>query len=290
MMTSPLMTSRSMTSEMTACGPWPADGMLPAHADGPRSVGPDMSRTATRHQPEGFTLVELLVVIGVIAVLIAILLPVLSRARAQANRAVCLSNIRQLGVGILMYCNDNDGYFPTCARAEEIAYEQMSSDWVWWQANRDINGSAIANYVGGGENLKTVLRCPSDDPASHGLALGIAPGQGPYLYSYNMNIALANNVRGGGYWTKITRWRAPARKIMLTEAWEKYTSPYWTSLTPLTQRHGTVRFRRHFPGNLTLFAGAKVGANVSAFFLDGHATSVDQDFATDWLHDAIDAQ
>src|SRR5687768_7582301 len=99
-----------------------------------------------------FTLVELLVVIGIIAVLIGILLPVLSRARAAANRAVCLSNIRQLGVGILMYCNDNKGWFPTCAVWELGSnYKPYPEDWVHWQANRNLMDSAIAKYVGHGE-------------------------------------------------------------------------------------------------------------------------------------------
>ena len=238
-----------------------------------------------------FTLVELLVVIGIVAVLMGLLMPVLGKARAQANRVACLSNVKQLGTAILMYCNDNKGYFPTCAHAEQVAYEHMPSDWVWWQANRDLNDSAIARYVGTGEALKAVLRCPSDDPATHGKGLGMAPGQGPYLYSYSMNDALAANLRGGPYLSKITQWRAPARKIMVTEAWEKYTSAHWHHLTPLTQRHGIVRFRKHFPGNSTLFAGAKVGANVSAVFLDGHASSIDQNFVFDPpIQAAIDAQ
>ena len=165
----------------------------------------------------GFTLVELLVVIGIIAVLIGILLPALSKARAAANRVAWLNNVKQLYTATLLYCNDNGGWFPTQAGpADGISYVEMESDFIFWQLDRNIDDSALAKYLGiSGEKLKSVFRCPSDSYEGRKTFPGIAPGQGPYLYSYAQNESMASNVKPPLLWrTKITSWHETSRKIL----------------------------------------------------------------------------
>ena len=71
-----------------------------------------MNRNKSRNSHIGFTLIELLVVIAIIAILAAILFPVFARARENARRASCMSNLKQIGLGMMMYVQDYDEQYP----------------------------------------------------------------------------------------------------------------------------------------------------------------------------------
>jgi general secretion pathway protein G len=180
---------------------------------------------ASNAKRRGFTLVELLVVIGIIALLISILLPSLARAREQANSIKCASNIRELTKGFIMYANNNKGYFPAGARYPNNLIRP--EDWIWYQTVpvagvapslgrpvADLQQSAIAPYVAKPLS-EQVLRCPTDAIDAHP-----NPG-GPYetyKYSYAMNSYFEIPALGSSNPKVVmTSIRNPTDKIILAE-------------------------------------------------------------------------
>jgi len=109
----------------------------------------------------GFTLVELLVVIGIMSLLIALLLPALGRARAQAKTIKCLSNLRQVGLALMMYSNDNHNWVP-----EDFIYADpasTSANYRWYQF---IDGSNVNVHLPYLQSRK-VLSCPEMEPTAN---------------------------------------------------------------------------------------------------------------------------
>ena len=80
---------------------------------------------AARRKTQGFTLIELLVVIAIIALLAAILFPAFGRARENARRSTCQSNLKQIGLGLMMYVQDYDEMGP----ARKLTIENKSISW-----------------------------------------------------------------------------------------------------------------------------------------------------------------
>lgn len=119
---------------------------------------PGIQREVMRHR-KGFTLVELLVVIGIIALLISILLPSLAKARASAAAVVCGSNMRQMGAAMTMYANENRNALPYAW----FSNNQLDQHVSWDGAIQSYLGYPVADYYNWwGPIQRKVLLCPSD--------------------------------------------------------------------------------------------------------------------------------
>jgi len=123
----------------------------------------------------GFTLIELLVVIAIIAILAAILFPVFARAREKARQTSCLSNVKEIGLGILMYAGDYDEHFPR---------ERDACDGVVWFTTRQYVETTYANYqplVYPYVKNDQVFMCPSSERS-------VAAEQFAYDYAANSSL------------------------------------------------------------------------------------------------------
>jgi len=201
----------------------------------------------------GFTLIELLVVIAIIAILAAILFPVFARAREKARQTSCLSNLKQMGLGILMYVQDYDEMFP------------ISSGWHnEVTAPRGYWIHAIMPYC----KNQQMFECPSDPSPTSATWNGVTI---PASYGYNLCLS------GDGYasydaergtvgppriWDalKIGRVTSVTSMWMVCDCYITY--PY--SLTHLRYTVGNNPWR-------TVPYGPEHNGGLNFVFVDGHA-------------------
>jgi len=253
---------------------------------GPVVAGGTPGETRIRGR-QAFTLVELLVVIGIIALLISILLPSLGRAREQANQVKCLNNVRQVAMAFMMYSNENKGNFP--AATASVGKGHRISDWIYWQDNlpagTTVNESNVMRYIASGGFVPLeMLRCPSDDVQNR-----IVPNSGkggPYKFSYVVNTKIMSDASTSCF--NVTKARDAARKLFIAEEDERTIDDgHWvcdggTGGTSTPSNYLAIRHDRKKvqPDDSSTWA-RNLDRRGNAAFLDWHAESVPRRVAHD---------
>ena len=201
----------------------------------------------------GFTLIELLVVIAIIAILAAILFPVFARAREKARQASCLSNTKQMGLGVMMYAQDYDekypGYVAMCPPGAERpamgSPGSLYSNQLW--------ADLIYPYV----MNKQLFRCPSKPGTALGYGWNIRMG---YVIG---QLDSAGNPRTGPEYEGVpmASVKFPAQTICIADSdWTGASDYGWSNAQMLAQTPHVSRF---------IPARHNEGANL--VFADGHA-------------------
>lgn len=145
-------------------------------------IDPRSAASAVGTQWRGFTLVELLVVIGIIALLISILLPSLNRARQAASLIDCQSRMRQIGLAIQMYASENSQFLP----ADRFEYNTGSSD--WFVQNSKYHITSILSEMLGTKDAEIRHMNPIFEDKDTDLSLSAWGAD--HLYHYNFNMAM----------------------------------------------------------------------------------------------------
>ncbi len=163
---------------------------------------------------KAFTLIELLIVIAIIAILAAILFPVFARARENARRTSCLSNLKQIGLGALQYAQD----FDETMVGTELGDDTPSSPEYFW-------AEMIAPYT----KSTQILNCPSATPhvqfnaPEAGFPAGITR---EWSYSYAINdVRDASDNRVGAAFNRLSMFSRPAETVFILDGWPLQSEP-----------------------------------------------------------------
>lgn len=200
-----------------------------------------------------FTLIELLVVIAIIAILAAILFPVFAQAKAQAKKAACLSNTKQMGIGLYLYLNDSDDMLPMANYPNPTAgFTGPFTEFQWTDGpghSQLVWPDLIMPYV---RNFG-VFACPVDDGTVKNTAgVPFAPSVPKFSYALNYyfykNLTPppagenAFNLSGGS----ITAMAQPAGKIFIAESGPSLTN---STMQEIVRPDRYQAFTRHFVGS-----------------------------------------
>ena len=216
----------------------------------------------------GFTLVELLVVISIIAMLLAILMPSLQKAREQARKVVCTSNLRQMGLIWLLYAENNDG---------SLFVDPLGGDrpWMWW--------NTIIEYEKGSFDI---LGCPTmrqyklwGDYTPGSVASGDPRGGtrigSPYSFSAPwVDIGYGYNMKIRKGYGKLSHFRKHGEMAIMAES----GSFYWHNYVGGSGSYGSWFSDRHKQGEYEIsgisLVTVKHGLG-SVLFIDGHTEWVE---------------